>query len=83
MDVDGPGPAANFVLAILAGILYAHDGGAGLKHEKAVEPLTRLFEQGSGALSIQILSEFFAVATRKLGISGQEPQRSSRIWADG
>ncbi len=52
-------------------LIYAHDRGAGAKHDRAVELLTRLFEQSSGALSIQVLSEFYAAATRKLAMTSQ------------
>ncbi len=55
-------------------LVYAHDGGAGHKHAKAVELLTRLFEEGSGALSTQVLSEFYSVATRKLGFKSEEAE---------
>ena len=55
-------------------LVYAHDGGAGRKHGQAVELLTRLFEEGTGALSIQVLAEFYAAATRKLGMSSAEAE---------
>jgi predicted nucleic acid-binding protein len=54
--------------------IYAHDGGAGEKHERSVQLLSRLVEDGAGAVSIQVLSEFYAVATKKLGIAGQEAE---------
>ncbi|MBI4905360.1 MAG: hypothetical protein HY820_17125 [Acidobacteria bacterium] len=50
-------------------LVYAHDGGAGAKHTKAVELLERLFEEGVGALSTQVLAEFYASARRKLGMT--------------
>jgi predicted nucleic acid-binding protein len=53
-------------------LVYAHDGGAAAKHTQAVELLTRLLEEDGGALSIQVLSEFYSVATRKLGIRSDE-----------
>jgi predicted nucleic acid-binding protein len=52
-------------------LIYAHDASAGAKHERAVELLTRLLEEDSGALSIQVLSEFYSAATRKLGMKSQ------------
>jgi len=48
-------------------LIYAHDGGAGAKHEAANELVGRLDQDSSGALSTQILSEFYDIATRKLG----------------
>jgi predicted nucleic acid-binding protein len=55
-------------------LVYAHDGGAGGKHERSVELLSRLFEDGAGALSIQVLAEFYAAATKKLAMSSQEAE---------
>lgn len=53
-------------------LVYAHDGGAGLKHQQSVKLLQRLFEEGNGALSVQVLSEFYATATRKLSMRSEE-----------
>jgi predicted nucleic acid-binding protein len=55
-------------------LVYAHDGGAGAKHARSVDLLTRLFEETAGALSIQVLSEFYAVATKKLGMESDEAE---------
>ena len=55
-------------------LVYAHDSGAGLKHEKSVALLTRLFEDGTGTLSVQVLAEFYAAATRKLGMKSEEAE---------
>ena len=55
-------------------LVYAHDGGAGAKHGQAVDLLARLFEEGAGALSTQVLAEFYAAATRKLGMTGAEAE---------
>ena len=52
-------------------LIYAHDRSAGCKHTAAVALLSRLFEQGAGALSVQVLSEFYAVAVGKLGMNSQ------------
>ena len=55
-------------------LVYAHDGGAGAKHTKAVDLLARLVEEGAGALSTQVLVEFYAAATRKLGMTSAEAE---------
>ena len=55
-------------------LIYANDGGAGAKHVKAVELLERLFAEGAGALSIQVLAEFYSVATRKLSRTSAEAE---------
>jgi predicted nucleic acid-binding protein len=55
-------------------LVYAHDGGAGSKHDQAVELLTHLLEDARGALSIQVLSEFYSAATKKLAMKGEEAE---------
>jgi len=55
-------------------LVYAHDGGAGTKHSASVELLRRLFETGDGALSMQVLCEFYAVATKKLAMKDTEAE---------
>ena len=62
-------------------LVYAHDGGSGAKHIQAVALLTRLIEETGGALSIQVLSEFYSVATRKLGIPSDEAEEVIRDLA--
>lgn len=52
--------------------IYAHDSDAGMRHEKSVELLTRLIGQENGAISIQVLSEFYIAATRKLSMDAEE-----------
>jgi predicted nucleic acid-binding protein len=54
--------------------VYAHEGGAGTKHHKAVDLIARLFEEQSGAISIQVLTEFYSAATKKLGMKSQEAE---------
>ena len=55
-------------------LVYAHDGGAGEKHTTSADLLSRLFENQTGALSVQILAEFYVTATRKLGIPDEEAE---------
>jgi predicted nucleic acid-binding protein len=63
--------------------IYAHDSSAGRKHQQSIELLARLFEEISGALSVQVLSEFYAAATRNLGMESQAAEdviRDLRGW---
>lgn len=62
-------------------LVYAHDGGAGHKHSKSVDLLERLFEERAGVLSIQVLSEFYAAATRKLRMDSAEAEHVIRDLA--
>jgi predicted nucleic acid-binding protein len=54
--------------------VYAHEGGAGSRHRKAVDLITRLFEEQTGAVSVQVLSEFYITATKKLGMKSEEAE---------
>ncbi len=47
-------------------LIYAHDRDAGLKHERARELLIRLWNDGNGCLSTQVLQEFFVNVTKKI-----------------
>lgn len=47
-------------------LVYAVDRSAGPKHEKAVALVDRLWDAGTGCVSIQVLQEFFVVVTRKI-----------------
>lgn len=53
-------------------LIYAHDGGAGSKHTKSIELLETLFDRGIGALSVQVLFEFYSVATKKLLMKSED-----------
>lgn len=48
--------------------IYANDNSAGSKHIRARSLLTELALSDSGAISIQVLAEFYAVSTAKLRI---------------
>jgi hypothetical protein len=52
--------------------VYAHDGGAGLKYEAANALIARLGAEAAGALSTQILIEFYSVGLKKLALGKQE-----------
>ncbi len=47
-------------------LLYAHDLDAGLKRTRSIEVLTQLWDAGSGALSVQVLQEFYVNVTQKV-----------------
>jgi predicted nucleic acid-binding protein len=63
--------------------IYAHDSSAGLKREKARELIARLFESGDGAISTQVLSEFYSIATKKLSMNrrvAEEIVSDLHVW---
>lgn len=47
-------------------LIYAHDVDQGRKHEMAREILTKLMQTRTGALSPQVLEEFYVNVTRKI-----------------
>ena len=47
-------------------LIYAHDMDAGLKRTRSIETLTHLWDSGCGALSVQVLQEFYVNVTQKL-----------------
>jgi predicted nucleic acid-binding protein len=57
-------------------LLYAHDLDAGLKRTRSIEALTQLWDAGTGALSVQVLQEFYVNVTQKL----KTPVARSIAW---
>jgi len=55
-------------------IVYASSQTTGKKHDQAVTLLGRLLDERSGAVSTQVLIEFYAAATRKLAMTSQEAE---------
>lgn len=49
-------------------LVYARDSSDGLKQERAESWMKRLWLERSGALSFQVLSEFYVTVTRKLQV---------------
>jgi predicted nucleic acid-binding protein len=47
-------------------LIYAHDVDAGRKHDQARKVLLELWRERDGALSPQVLQEFYVNATRKI-----------------
>jgi predicted nucleic acid-binding protein len=47
-------------------LIYAHDRSAAQKHERARHEIAALWESGEGALSTQVLQEFYVNVTRKV-----------------
>ena len=62
-------------------LLYAADADTGTKFNDAGDLIARLVTQGTGALSTQVLIEFYSVATRKLLIPSEEAEGAVRNFA--
>lgn len=61
-------------------LVYADDRSHPGKRDLARELLRRVMAAGNGKLSTQVLSEFFAVATRKLGLAAADARRRVEIY---
>jgi predicted nucleic acid-binding protein len=67
-------------------LVYAYDADAGQKHDTARRLLTELWTDESGAISIQVLQEFYVTVTRKLpkpltARTAREVVHTYDVWA--
>ncbi len=68
-------------------LIYAHDRDAGVKQQRAAERLRKLWENGLGRLSTQVLQEFYVNATQKIKKPlarsvAREVIRSYGLWVE-
>jgi len=62
-------------------LVYAEDRSAGQKQKTARDLILRALRERNGVISTQVLSEFLAIATRKLGIPPDVAQRKVELYA--
>jgi len=62
-------------------LVYAHDTDAGDRHATAKVLLAELWDDRSGALSTQVLQEFYAVVTRKFKPAMTRPKARAIVSA--
>ena len=62
-------------------LVYADDADAGPRRAKAQELVVGALANGDAVISTQVLQEYFAVATRKLGIPAEAAQRKVEVLA--
>ena len=60
-------------------LVYADDLDAGARRTRARQVLQEALETRSGALSTQVLQEFFVVSTRKLGTRPEAARRKIEL----
>lgn len=60
-------------------LVYACDASAGPKQRAAEELLARLWDTGTGCLSVQVLQEFFVTVTRKVAKPLPVPDALARV----
>ena len=62
-------------------LVYADDVRDPRKRDRARELIRALMQNRRGVLSLQVLQEFFAAATRKLGMSSQDAKRRVVLYS--
>ena len=62
-------------------LIYAEDSGMGMKHTIAVDLVAKLARQDNGALSTQVLAEYYNAATKKLRLTSEEAEETIRDLA--
>ena len=62
-------------------LIHADDADAGRKRQLARAVLADAFQSGTASLSTQVLSEFFVIATRKLGVPPEAAQKKVELLA--
>ena len=60
-------------------LVYADDARDPVKQARARELLRSIVQERSGKLSLQVLQEFFAAATRKLGLTAVDARRRIEV----
>jgi predicted nucleic acid-binding protein len=63
--------------------LYADDASAPAKQERAIQLITSYRRSGLLIVSIQVLQEYFAAATRKLGVDPETAQQKVQLLTRG
>jgi predicted nucleic acid-binding protein len=62
-------------------LVYADDRGSPEKQQKAAALFAAHLQQGTAVVSLQVLQEYFAAATRKLGVPPETAQRKVELMA--
>jgi len=64
-------------------LVYADDASSPEKRERAIALFAEHLRRGTAVVSLQVLQEYFAAATRKLGVAPEMAQRKVEILARG
>lgn len=62
-------------------LVYAYDRGAGPKHERARAAVEKLWHDGNGVVSVQVLQEFY-VNVRRKARKPISPEQSRQLISD-
>jgi predicted nucleic acid-binding protein len=61
--------------------LYADDSSTPAKQDRAISLIKDLQRTGRAVISLQVMQEYFAAATGKLGVSAETAQRKVELMA--
>jgi predicted nucleic acid-binding protein len=64
-------------------LVYMDDGSSPAKQQAAISLVEKHFADGTAVVSLQVLQEYFAVTTRKLGVAADLAQQKVGIFARG
>ena len=64
-------------------LIYADDASAPQKQERAISLIAEHQRRNLSVISLQVLQEYFAAATRKLGVAAETAQRKVEVLARG
>jgi predicted nucleic acid-binding protein len=64
-------------------LVYMDDGSSSAKQQAAIGLVEKHFADGTAVVSLQVLQEYFAVTTRKLGVAAELAQQKIEIFARG
>jgi predicted nucleic acid-binding protein len=64
-------------------LVYADDTSAPVKRDRAIALFAEHLRRGTAVVSLQVLQEYFAAATGKLGVAPEIAQRKVEILARG
>lgn len=62
-------------------LIYADDARDPRKQDRARDLIRRLLRERRGVLSLQVLQEYFAAATRKLGLSSEDARPRVELYS--
>ena len=62
-------------------LVYADDRANPIKRERSQELIREMLRERNGWISLQVLQEYFAVATRKLGIDAEIARRRVELYS--
>ena len=64
-------------------LVYADDQSSAVKQKRAITLFAEHLRRGTAVVSLQVLQEYFAAATRKLGLKPEMAQRKVEILSRG